>query len=299
VKAPLPSNEAARLAALRRYQVLDSPPEQTFDDLANLAAQICGTPIALVSLVDAERQWFKSKLGLPAIETSRDVSFCAHAILQPEEVLIVRDAVSDERFAGNPLVVEEPKIRFYAGAPLVTENGFALGTLCVIDRIPRMLTDEQLAALRTLRNLAMREMELRLRVADLMRAVAERDVRTESLREREAVLRDLLDNSTDLIQSVSPHGKFLFVNRSWRKALGYSEVEVAGLTVFQVIAPESLDHCKAEFENILKGKVARNMRAVFQTKDGRRIPVEGNVNCQFLEGKPVATRGFFREATKT
>ncbi len=145
----LPSNEVQRLNALRRSKLLDSPPERLFDAIALRAAEICKTPIALISLVDEHRQWFKSRVGLDATETDRDVAFCSHAILQ-QELMVVPDALSDERFAQNPLVTHEPNIRFYAGMPLVTSDGCALGTLCVIDRKPRQLTVSQMDQLRVL-----------------------------------------------------------------------------------------------------------------------------------------------------
>src|SRR5215471_5770037 len=143
-----PANEQRRLEILRGYEILDTEPEAAFDDLTLLASYVCQTPVALISLVDADRQWFKSKVGVSVVETSRDIAFCASAILQPD-VFIVPDASEDSRFAQNPLVVSEPKIRFYAGATLMT-NGHALGTLCVVDRVPRDLNSEQLEALRAL-----------------------------------------------------------------------------------------------------------------------------------------------------
>src|SRR5271154_451461 len=129
---PKPENERERLDALARYRVLDTPPEQAFDDLALLASQICGTPIALVSLVDADRQWFKARVNFAEAETAREIAFCAHAILG-RDLFVVPDAAADRRFAANPMVTGEPGIRFYAGAPLLTEEGHALGTLCVMD----------------------------------------------------------------------------------------------------------------------------------------------------------------------
>ena len=140
MKARLPANETARLEALRAYGVLDSPAERACDDLVKLAAQLCGTPVATVSLVDESRQWFKAKVGLDTCETNRDVAFCAHAILQPDQLLVVPDATLDSRFADNPLVTGAPHIRFYAGAPLLTPQGLAIGTLCVIDYVPRQLS---------------------------------------------------------------------------------------------------------------------------------------------------------------
>lgn len=181
MKPPVPANEAARLQALRRYNILDTVPEEAFDDLTFLAAYVCGTPIALISFVDKDRQWFKSNVGLTATETSRDISFCSHAIAQ-RDLFIIRDALADDRFATNPMVIAEPDIRFYAGAPLISPEGHALGTLCVIDRKPRDLTPAQQEALRALSRRVVVQLELRRHVAELERTVQDRERAQQEIR---------------------------------------------------------------------------------------------------------------------
>ncbi len=160
---PLPGNETSRLAALRSYAILDTLPEQDYDDIARFAAKICGTPIALISLVDKQRQWFKSRYGLTTSETPREHSYCAHNILDPDELMVVPDARKDERFVGNPLLEGDPQAVFYTGAPLVDEHGYALGSLCVIDNKPRELDKDQLTSLKSLSRQITRLLELRRR----------------------------------------------------------------------------------------------------------------------------------------
>ena len=174
VPYPLPKNEEERLRTLRSYKILDTKPEDRFDELTELAAIICGVPISLMSLIDADRQWFKSKVGLEIQETPRAQAFCTHAIMQPG-MFVVPDASKDERFAQNPLVTGETHIRFYAGAPLVSSDGHVLGTMCVIDREPRELTEQQLRALQILSRQVVYHMEMRSNIEELRAGLKARD----------------------------------------------------------------------------------------------------------------------------
>jgi two-component system, NtrC family, sensor kinase len=237
-------SEPERLAALKRYQLLDTLPEQDYDDLTTIAARICDTPIALVSLIDSDRQWFKSRHGLDATETPRSQAFCSHAIQKPEEVMIVPNALEDHRFAENPLVTDNPNIRFYAGAPLVTSDGFALGTLCVIDRVPREITPAQINALQALSRQVIAQLELRLVAEQLQQEIQLREEATNFANtkniELELTIRQLHETQSSLIQAEK------------MSSLGQL---VAGIT-HEINNPISfisgnLDHCKAYLISLL------------------------------------------------
>ena len=291
MKAALPPNEAQRLATLQGYDILDTPPEAGFDDLALLASQICQTPVALVSFVDENRQWFKSRIGLSATETPRDYSFCAHAILLSDEVLEVRDARLDARFADNPLVTDDPNILFYAGAPLVTQDNSALGTLCVIDFEPRELSAAQKLSLQALGRHVVALLELR-------RSLAENKNIMEDLRGSEARFHDLVENANDLIQICDRDGALLYVNRAWCETLGYSKTEIAGLTLQDIIHPDSLDHCMEQLLQVVAEKELTGVEAVFQAKDGHKVFVEGSATCGINDSKQLSTRSIFRDVSE-
>lgn len=178
---PLPTNEADRLRELQSYDILDTLPERVYDDVVALASFICGTPISLVSLVDADRQWFKARVGLDATETPREVAFCAHAILQPDRLLVVEDTSKDARFADNPYVTGGPRVGFYAGAPLVAPGGVPLGTLCVIDYQPRQLSQAQTEALMALSRQVVEHFVLRRNAKTLEDAVLQYETYREEM----------------------------------------------------------------------------------------------------------------------
>ncbi|SDQ49045.1 diguanylate cyclase with GAF sensor [Pseudoxanthomonas sp. CF385] len=174
-KPPKPDNEEQRLAALRSFDILDSEPERAFDDLVRIAAGICGVPMAAVTLIDRDRQWFKAQVGMESPDPSLETSFCAHTVLDPGAATVVSDATRDTRFADNPLVTAANGIRFYAGAPLVTQEGFALGALCVVDDQPHELAPFQLQALDALSRQIVQLLELRRVSKQLRHQLHERD----------------------------------------------------------------------------------------------------------------------------
>ncbi len=215
---PVPVNEQERLNALLRFQILDTHQEQDFDDIAALASHVCQTPIALITFVDANRQWFKSRVGIQETETPRDIAFCAHAITQ-DGLFLIEDAVSDPRFAENPLVKEDPHIRFYCGAPLVTKDKFSLGTLCVIDRVPRQLNDDQKQALLSLSRQAVRQLELRHIQNVLSQTIDESRAKEEALRISEQMNTRMVEASMDCIKVLDLEGRLLSMNSGGQKIL--------------------------------------------------------------------------------
>lgn len=231
--AAKPHSEAERLRALRSYDVLDTACETAFDELTQLAARITGSPMAVVSLIDEERQWFKAKVGIGDDETSRDISFCAHAILNPEEMLVVPDARRDPRFSDNPVVTGEMQVRFYAGTPLVNPEGHALGTLCVIDRAPREISTEQKETLRALARAVMTTLELRRSMLSI-RSLALTDALT-GLPNRAAFL-DALDKAFARLRRDQQPVTMLYLDLDGFKAVNDAKGHDAGDEVLREVA---------------------------------------------------------------
>jgi PAS domain S-box-containing protein len=225
MKPLLPENEAVRLDVLRRYRILDTPPEPLFDDITSLASQICETPIALLTFIDSNRQWMKSKVGLNASELPRDISFCAHAILRSDP-FVVEDALGDERFADNPLVTSDPHIRFYAAVPLVTKKGYALGTLCVADQVARKLDLDQSHALRQLARQVLSYLELRRQMGELRRSLHQQKKRLRRLRKTQQRF-DLVTRATnDAIWDLNLRTHQIWWNEGIKGLLGDSADEM-------------------------------------------------------------------------
>jgi PAS domain S-box-containing protein len=227
---------------LRESGWMNTPPETALDDLTLLAAHICATPIAMITLVDAERQWFKSRVGIAVVETPRLVAFCAHTITQ-RDLFVVPDACADARFASNPLVTAEPHIRFYAGAPLITHDGHALGTICVIDHVPRELTPDQQLALRVLARHVATQCDLRRAIGELKAArdQLERDVaeRTKQLSASETRLRTIIESEPECVKLLAADGTLLEMNPAGLEMLGAASVEqVRGQCVLNLISEE-------------------------------------------------------------
>jgi two-component system cell cycle sensor histidine kinase/response regulator CckA len=298
---PISEREAQRIRSLRSYDLLDTEPELSFDELTQLAAYVCETPIALVSLVDECRQWFKSRVGSDMEETPREISFCAHAIEDTKDVFEVSDALEDPRFAENPLVTEDPHIRFYAGVPLISKDGFALGTLCVLDYVPRTMTAAQTQALRTLSRQVMLLIELRRQ----SRSEALRDRRAEArFREAEEMYRSLIEQvpAVAYIADYGVGGKWHYISPRIESLLGYRPQEwIQNPHLwYERLHPEDKDRAVAEEK---RGWASRNdnpFKSQYRmiARDGTTVWVsDESVIVRDESGSPLYYRGVLIDIT--
>jgi len=318
--ADIPFDEVSRLSALRELNILDTEAEQEFDELTALAAQVCQAPIALISLVDEQRQWLKSRVGLNLTETPRDIAFCAHAILQPNSLLEVPDTQLDNRFSDNPLVLEAPNIRFYAGAPLIDTDGHALGTLCVIDHVPRKLAEAQRAALTVLSRAIVQQLELRRRLQRIKnstgkllshnsRLEAEIKIGAATLEdevvmhnESELLSRQILDRALDGVINLDQHGRVTYWNAEAERIFGYSSEYAHSRDIIEMILPADQHLVVRELmeQFLLTGAGKENHRR-FEINalraDGAKVPVEISVIVLQRFGE-YFFNGFVRDLTE-
>ena len=262
-----PDNEAERLMALQRYHILDTPPEQAFDDFALLASHLCGTPISLVTFIDATRQWFKAKVGTEVVETPRDLSFCAHTILQ-NDIIVVPDTTQDARFADHAFVTGAPHIRFYAGAPLTTPSGYAIGSLCVLDTRPRDLTSDQIQALKALSRQVVAQLELRSTLDQV-------EEQAQSLRLLEAAVQQSNDAITITTSELTlPGPQILYVNPAFTRITGYSQAEMLHTTPRILQGPKTERQVMERLKSQLSQGLPFSGETINYRKDGSAFWME-------------------------
>ena len=298
--APSPPDETERLDALRAYDILDTQPETAFDRIARLAAAITGAPIALVTLIDERRAWFKATLGLSAREVPREHSFCGHAILE-ERVMVIGDAAADPRFAGNPLVLGPPHIRFYAGAPLRSRSGHNVGALCVIDRQPRALDADTAARLADLADSVVDALELRLAAQQFQAEAEALRLVQQALAASEARYRGVLDTAVDAIITMDARGRIDSANAACQRLFGYGPEELIGRDVSLLIPRSEAarhDEALARYRVTGKSKVVNGpgREVTGRRKDGSLVPIHLAVSETVVDGETTFT-GIVRDIT--
>ena len=293
----MPDQEAKRLSALRRYNVLDTPPEAPFDDLTHLAAQICGTPIALITLLDENRLWFKSRLGLDLSEMPRLASICSRTAEQAGP-MIVQDLAADPRFASLPLVVSPPKVRFYAGVPLVTEDGFALGTLCAMAHHPRLFTPEQAESLRILGRQVMAQLELRRHLVELAHSQEEQKRTEDRLRNSEAFYQTLVETLPQNIFRKDLQGRFTFANRKFCALIGKPSGEILSKTDFDLFPAEMASKYHRDDMRVMNTLESLDTIEAHRAANGEKLFVHVVKTPRYdALGRLIGTQGIFWDVT--
>lgn len=293
-----PANEELRLKRLYEYKILDTDPEKRFDDLTFLASYICQTPVAMINLIDSDRQWTKSIMGYPPLVLPRDISFCAHTILEPE-MLVIEDASHDERFSHNPLVIQEPSVRFYAGVPVFSHDGLALGSLCVLDREPRRLSQEQLDALKALSHQVHDQMELRRNIFELKVTLNEQNRAHELVHQNEERFKEILETSRDGIL-VEENERIVFMNTAYAELFGCdSPMELMGLHISELAAPEDLERLLEYGRKRSRGEPAPNFYEfkIKRRDNGVLVELDASVS-NFFQNEAHYIITFVRDITE-
>ncbi len=292
--------EAKRLEALRRYHILDTPPEPAFDDLVQLAAQLCNTPIAAVCLLDEQRVWFKARTGVTTVEVPRDNSFVIHTA-QQTGTFVVRDTVGDERFNQHPLIKQSPPVRFYAGQPLITPEGHCVGALCVMDRVTRGLTGQQALALQRLSRQVLTQLEVRRHVADLEHEIKKHQETEDALRFTEAMFRGIYENATDGIFQTTPEGKFLSANPMLAKIYAFATPEELVTALSDVSRQLYVDPTRREefVRQMREKEIIKNFESQVYNARGEIIWISENARAvRDAEGKLRYYEGTVEDITE-
>jgi len=288
------TGEARRLAALHEYLILDTPADQAFDDIVQIASQICATPVAMIGFIDQSRQWFKAKMGWDISSLPRAVSLCGQTI-QGNDSLVIPDTAADPRFASSSLVNAPPFLRFYAGVPLVTSDGQPIGTLAVMDRVPHQITPQQLTALEALSGQVMNLLDARRALATVERNLTEIRSLKDSLEESDQRFRELFDTAHDLILTIRPDGRFMHANRGWRQTLDYFDEDISSLYVTDTLHKDSRDGFREVFARVVESGEPESIETVFLSMNGRRVTVEGTLSPKMMNGKAVLVRVIFSD----
>ncbi len=300
MSAPQPRDETARLEALKRYQILDTSAEEAFDDLTRLASQLCGTPMAVMSLIDQDRQWFKSRVGIEIAETPRAVAFCAHTI-QQRQPLVVPDARKDDRFRDNPFVKTKDGIRFYAGVPLITPDGHAIGTVSVMDRKSRELQPRELDALRALARQAEKQLEVRVYVDRLARTIEERESVERRLLEANQFTSEIISGAGQGIVVYDRAFRYVVWNRFMEELTGLPAKDVLGNNALQLFPHVRDEGIVALLERALAGESVSSETYRFQIpQTGRSGWVTGTYGPhRNANGDIAGVIGVIRDVSET
>ncbi|BAY10420.1 PAS domain-containing protein [Calothrix sp. NIES-2098] len=291
----LSNSEVARLEALRQYQILDTQPEKAYDDIAQLAAFICGAPIALVNFIDENRQWFKARLGLDVPEMPRNIGL-SYLCQDRRDVVVVPDTLADEQLAKNPVVTSYPFARFYAGVPLITPQGDMLGTLCVIDNVPRQLNDKQVEALQALGRQVIDQLELRRNLAEVSRFAEEQKRVEAALQHSQQELRDFVENATVGMHWVQADGTIAWANQAELDLLGYTRSEYIGHSIIEFHVDR--DVIEDILQRLSRNETLDNYEARLRCKNGSIRHVLINSNVFWQDGNFIHTRCFTRDITE-